>query len=114
MKVLKVVPMEYHSIESVRVFLFLGDFEGCVVLWLIGLVWLKCMEVYVWKMQFLRPGEIVISPGVLVICRTSSNQRAYVRQERVFVHETWYQRLDQIFQSLNSGKAPTRINRNFV
>lgn len=42
MKVLKVVPIEYHSIESVRVLLFLGDFEGCVVLWLIGLVWLKC------------------------------------------------------------------------
>lgn len=30
-----------HSIDSVRVFLFLGDFGG-VVLWLVGLVWLNC------------------------------------------------------------------------
>lgn len=40
MKVLKVVPMGYHSSGSVRVFLLLGEFLG-VVLWLVGLVWLQ-------------------------------------------------------------------------
>lgn len=68
-KVLKVVPMEYHSSESVMVLLFLGNFKG-VVVWMVGLVWLKCCLCM--EMQFLRPGEVTISAVVLVTCRTYS------------------------------------------
>lgn len=55
MKVLKGVPMKYHSSESVMVFLFLGNFKG-VVVWMVGLVWLKCCLCM--EMQLLRPGEV--------------------------------------------------------
>lgn len=69
MKVLQVVLMKYHSSESVMIFLFLGNFKG-VVIWMVGLVWLKCCLCM--EMQFLRPGEVTISAGELVTCRTYS------------------------------------------
>lgn len=69
MKVLKVVPMNYHSSESVIVFLFLGNFKG-VVVWMVGLVWLKCCLCK--EKQFLRPREVTIPAGELVTFRTYS------------------------------------------
>lgn len=69
MKVLKVVPMKYHSSESVMVFLFLGNFKE-VVVWMVGLVWLKCCLCM--EMEFLGPGKIITPAGELVTCRTYS------------------------------------------
>lgn len=78
MEVLKLAPMEFYSSESVMVFLLLGNFKG-VVVWMAGLVWLKCC--FCMEMQFLRPGEVTVSAGVLVTCRIYSKRRAFARQD---------------------------------